>query len=271
MAEKKIQDWLHTAVSGIRFKLDREAVEQELREHLEDKVADLQRMYHLDQEEAEEMALNQMGDAEEIGREMAKIHKSWWGVIWTVTRVLLPVVIVAAVFSWFGTGDNFPTWEYWDWDGLPGTPHSDMVGRNDKNDNKTYLPNGGIKQLMAREGTESESVWVNGQHIAVRHAALWKEKDQQVLYLALRLDTPLFWERGILFPEWMNATDSEGNRWNGADENRGMFANGYGPFHQWEEIILEGVDPEAEWVRLDYGPEGEIFSLTVVLEREAEK
>lgn len=53
MAEKRIQDWLNTAVSGIRFKLDQEAVEEELREHFEDKVVDLQRMYRLSQEEAE--------------------------------------------------------------------------------------------------------------------------------------------------------------------------------------------------------------------------
>ena len=42
MAEKRIKDWLNTAVSGIRFKPDRAAVEQELREHLDDKIEDLQ-------------------------------------------------------------------------------------------------------------------------------------------------------------------------------------------------------------------------------------
>lgn len=264
MAEKRIQDWLHTAVSGIRFKLDREAVEQELREHFEDKVADLQWMYHLDQEEAEEMALGQMGDAEEIGREMAKIHKPWWGVIWTVTRVLLPVVMVAAVFSWFGTGDNFPTWEYWDWDNLPGTWEEKM-----RNEYSTYIPNDLPKQLMAREGEASESVWVNGQHVSVRHASLWQEKEQQVLYLALRLDTPLFWERGILFPGWFRLTDNLGKKYDSAEME--IDYGGYGPFHQCVEVILQDVQPEVEWVQLDYGPEGEIFSLTVELEREAEK
>ena len=269
MAEKNMQDWLNTAVSGIRFKLDREAVEEELREHFEDKMADLQRFYHLSPEEAEEMALNQMGDAEEIGREMARIHKPWWGVVWTVTRVLLPVVMVAAFFSWFGTGDNFPTWEYWDWDGLPGTPRSDMVERNGKNDDKTYLPDGGVSQLMAREGTEFESVWVDGQHISVRHAAIWREDEEEVLYLALRLDTLLFWERGDLIQEWFRVADDSGKYYDGSVME--ICYNGYGPFHQCVEVILRDVPTDVEWVRLDYGPEEEIFSLTVELEREAEK
>ena len=122
---------------------------------------------------------------------------------------------------------------------------------------------------MAREGTESESVWVNGQHIAVRHAALWREKEQEVLYLALRLDTPLFWERGILFPGWFRLTDNLGKKYDSAEME--MDYGGYGSFHQCVEVILQDVQPEAEWVQLDYGPEGEIFSLTVELEREAEK
>lgn len=264
MAEKRIQDWLNTAVSGIRFKLDRETVERELREHFEDKVADLQRFYHLSQEEAEEMALNQMGDAEEIGREMAKIHKPWWGVIWTVTRVLLGVVMVAAVFSWFGTGDNFSTWEYWGWDNLPGIWEEKV-----RSEHSNYIANDLPKQLMAREGEPSESVWVSGQHISVRHVALWREKEQEVLYLALRLDTPLFWERGILFSEWFGLMDSEGKRYSG--EELEIRYGGYGPVHQCVEVILKDVKPEVEWVKLDYGPEGDVFSLAINLEREAEK
>ena len=38
--------WLDTAVSGIRFGPDRKAVRAELEGHIEDKTADLQRIFH---------------------------------------------------------------------------------------------------------------------------------------------------------------------------------------------------------------------------------
>ena len=81
MAEQKTTSaWLHTAVAGIRFKPDREAVEAELREHIEDKTADLMRIFpDMTEEEARERALSQMGDPVEIGKELAKIHKPWLG------------------------------------------------------------------------------------------------------------------------------------------------------------------------------------------------
>lgn len=105
VAENRMQNWLNAAVSGIRFKPDREAVERELREHLEDKVADLQRFYHISQKEAEEMALSQMGSAEEIGREMAKIHKPWLGYLWRLSQVLLGLMAVLWLVS-FGLDDS---------------------------------------------------------------------------------------------------------------------------------------------------------------------
>ena len=65
MEKSRLQTWLGTAVSGIRFAPDRKKVEEELRAHLEDKVCELQQFYHLDQDAAEERALERMGSAEE--------------------------------------------------------------------------------------------------------------------------------------------------------------------------------------------------------------
>lgn len=67
--------WLDTATRGIRFKPDRAAVRVELAAHLEDKRADLQRIFpDLSHQEAEVRALAAMGDPEELGRELASIH-----------------------------------------------------------------------------------------------------------------------------------------------------------------------------------------------------
>lgn len=106
--ENRMQTWLNTAVSGIRFKPDREAVEEELRGHFEDKVADLQRIFHISQEEAEEMALERMGDAEKIGREMAKIHKPWLGWLWQVSQAALLVSVILWLLSCVYHGESTP-------------------------------------------------------------------------------------------------------------------------------------------------------------------
>ena len=69
-----IDRWLDQAVSGIRFGPDRAAVRAELEAHMEDKAADLQRIFPgISREEAEERALSEMGDPAEIGKELAGI------------------------------------------------------------------------------------------------------------------------------------------------------------------------------------------------------
>lgn len=80
MAEYK---WLDMAVSGIRSRADREAVRAELLAHLEDKTADLQRVFpQIPLSEAQERALAGMGDPEEVRRELARVHRPWLGWLW---------------------------------------------------------------------------------------------------------------------------------------------------------------------------------------------
>lgn len=100
MDEKKTgpaQEWLETAVKGIRFWPDRWAVEAELREHLEDKTADMARIFHIEGEEAEREALKRMGDPEEIGKKLAKIHKPWLGYLWLASKIACIVLITLAL------------------------------------------------------------------------------------------------------------------------------------------------------------------------------
>ena len=82
--------WLDTAVSGIRFGPDREAVRGELYTHLEDKTADLMRIFpDLSPDEARDRALAGMGDAEELKVSLAKVHRPWLGWLWTASRLLV--------------------------------------------------------------------------------------------------------------------------------------------------------------------------------------
>ena len=65
--------WLNIATSGIRFGPDRAAARRELAEHIEDRTADLMRIFpDISEEEAGERALAAMGDAWELKKELAR-------------------------------------------------------------------------------------------------------------------------------------------------------------------------------------------------------
>ena len=92
------EGWLDKATAGIRFGPDRREVRAELTAHLEDKALDFQRIFPgLTEDEAKERAAAEMGDPEEIGKELARLHKPLLGYAWLASKVLLGVVIGAAV------------------------------------------------------------------------------------------------------------------------------------------------------------------------------
>lgn len=85
-----LERWLDEATRGIRFGPDRRMVAEELAAHLEDKAADLQRIFpDMTEAEARERAISEMGNATELGKELAKIHEPWLGWLWAVSCVLL--------------------------------------------------------------------------------------------------------------------------------------------------------------------------------------
>lgn len=104
--------WLDTAVSGIRFYLDRAAVRRELEGHLEDKLAGLRRAFpDIPEEEAELRALSAMGDAEELKTELARVHRPWLGRLWKASQwaVWLTLVVMNLISLGTRTGyDNSP-------------------------------------------------------------------------------------------------------------------------------------------------------------------
>ena len=82
--------WLDRAAAGIRSRPDREAVRAELEAHLEDKTADLVRIFpDLGRQEAERQAVEQMGDPKEIGRALARLHRPWLGWLWRLSQIAL--------------------------------------------------------------------------------------------------------------------------------------------------------------------------------------
>ena len=109
------QAWLDTAVRGIRFGPDRRAVRSELAGHLEDRAADLRRIFpDLTDEEARERTLAGMGDAAEVGKQLARVHRPWLGYLWRVSRwaSVAAAVLLALTLLTSGLPDQ---WQSWQW------------------------------------------------------------------------------------------------------------------------------------------------------------
>ena len=287
--------WLHTAVAGIRFKPDRKAVEAELREHIEDKTLDLMRIFpDMTAEEAGERALSQMGDPEEIGRELAKVHKPWLGYLWVVTRTVLLLVLVVSAFRWGGwTVERVQDW--WQYDRQePGYEASikeyyyngmDPFGP----DSPWYDENNttGVVRAPLRVWQPGETARAGTYRFSVERAALWsfqggpEPEEDWWLFCTLRADS-LPWEPLSLDAAWrIRAVDSFGNRYYDSfqvyelREDRG--GAGYvmvnpgdsGLFHERFDLEIIDIAPGAEWIRLEFDRGGPNWSLTIPLTEDA--
>ena len=96
MTIRNFTTWCETAVADIIFPPDRDAVYEELLNHLNDHYDDLVEQ-GLDRETARAVALSSMGDPKEIAPQLAAIHRPFWGYFLRFTRVLLVLSLCAAV------------------------------------------------------------------------------------------------------------------------------------------------------------------------------
>ena len=256
------EQWLDRATAGIRFKPDREEVRAELEAHLEDKALDFQRIFpSLTEEEAQERAAAEMGDPEEIGRELAKLHKPWLGYLWRASQITLGVVLavgVCQIGGWLWTQVTAPN--------VGGTQDSWAV----------EIPFSGGTVQAGKYTIQAEGTL----------CLLEEGDDLGTLEVAWRASSPRFWESPSYNEYWW-AEDDQGNvyisRAEGRMSNvlRGLVVdqNGYnqrrnvsGPSWRrsglgwWDDGQVSSVPRDAQWVRLvlDIGEE----PITILLERE---
>ena len=93
----QFQIWVDAVCERVRFRPDRKAIEAELRIHYEDHVNDLLRLGR-PRELAEERALAAMGNAQEVGWALDKVHKPWLGWLWEFSRFL--ALALALLLVW---------------------------------------------------------------------------------------------------------------------------------------------------------------------------
>ena len=285
--EMKRGEWLYRATKEIRFRADREEVEEELRQHLEDKLEDLQRIFPgIPFEEAEQRLLDQMGDPDEIGRELARIHRPWWGYLWQASRVILAVLLAVNLFLWGRAGiDRFRIW--WEYErgttqyeyieesyhsGVdPFGPDSPWYDGTDLSDTvRTPL------QKVQAEGAAS----AGGYRFSVDKGALWSihgkdEPDSWWLFCTLQADGLPWQSLDLSAAHHIRATDSLGNRYYSSYEiyelNVDRGEDGYVMVNPGDEgfirnefkIEVPDIQPGVEWLRLEYDRGGVSWQLTI--------
>lgn len=97
MIHWRLAQWCSEAVSKIYYPPDRDAVYEELRQHLDDRCEELLAQ-GISKDEAAKKAIEAMGDPNELSIQLAAIHRPFWGFACSITKWLLrAVAIITAV------------------------------------------------------------------------------------------------------------------------------------------------------------------------------
>lgn len=192
---ERITAWLDTAVSGIRFSLDRKAVREELEAHMEDKLAGLRRSFpDIPEEEAQERVLAGMGDAEELKHSLAKVHKPWPGWLWFASKIALGILLAFALMAFcaqeeasknllVGGYRGYPMANYAQ-DGIPDRPEpekAELGGYTFQIIDTAYL------DYPEESISYSDSIKVV---FRVSSPRFWERVDSEAVYKALTVTAP---------------------------------------------------------------------------------
>lgn len=263
--------WLDAATNPIKFGPDRRAARRELLDHIIDRAEAYQAHFpELTAGEAERRAVEDMGDPEPVGRELAAIHKPWLGWLWLICRRALCVLAVA-LFLCAATSD------------LWGEPHH-------KDSFRQHMWNSTAQTAVYPE----QSVRVGDYTLELTRARReeyrfeWDDTGEELkghqVYLTLRMtakwpwDRPDHWNEGIF--RHLRAVDSTGREagfcydrtvmdrslpmWDERPIETGNTALRWQEF----ELIAYNVDPEARWIELRHDFGGQTFTLRVELSPE---
>lgn len=257
------KQWCELAASYIRFPPDRPAVEQELLEHLQDKVDNF--MEHgMPQAEAERRAVQEMGEPRETGLLLRQIHKPylgwvWKGTCWLVKILLLVVVILTVV--WLVDVNDSEELYFNSYNPFDATHYESETASADR--------------VFYAEPWERDSS--DGYYFTVRKVAYWEgvAHNQATNRFGILMTVTSFkpWAGYSDIPRWFYAVDSLGNHYYSDQEyiwtnEPSLSGNGTqtGPFtYTWYLWANNYVSQDAEWIELRYDRDGRDIVLRIDL------
>jgi len=269
MSKWKLTQWSVHATDQIIYPPDHDAVQQELRDHLEDKFLGYTEQ-GLSEDEAVERTLSDMGSAKELAPILGQIHRPFWGYACAITGMILKVLLYMTMFFAIrflvnGYADIAPV-EYLHFD--------PFVAEN--------APITGTTRTMVDYWEPESSAFSDGYWFSIEKASQWHFQpdgtdpyltEHDSLFFHMKV-TRLPWLFPSEVPDWLWAVDSEGNHYyclhespNGDDlpnvlgypHRTGLFTYTY---DMWISYL---IDPEAEWIDLHYDRSGRNIILRIDL------
>lgn len=250
--------WCRDAVSMIKYTPDRNKVYTELYTHLEDRYESFLAK-GVSEKEAEQMALEAMGDARELAPQLAAIHKPFWGYALSFIRVIAVIALVITI----GCGiyylvDQQPwyTDTLRDWgepQGMQTLVYSGVSDAKDRMDGYTFR----VTDVAVWRTTLDEPI--NGKDYS------------DYLYLRLNVRKPVPWAMGQEALEAMWAVDSAGTYYDTvmrqSTEPDGIQYMGMiqRKGDQIYDLYFSSVSEDIQWIELHYDRDGRNLVLRVDL------
>lgn len=261
--------WCDSATILISYKPDRKAAHKELRDHLDD-AYDAAIASGLTEDEAESKALSSMGNAYDVARQLAAIHKPFWGYMIRVCQIAVAILLVLSLI---------PTWKYissvnfleatnlWDFAIFDSASYAEGTGR--------------VLHHLSEPGVSFSS---EAGTFTVTNAAVFttfpddSETPWTQLYLLVEQRSILPWKenkgyfRFDAVTQWFTARDSLGNEydcyWNKPYENRGRLnshAVQSGIFTGSHALWINHFPQDAEWIEILCTRDGREYVLHIDL------
>lgn len=92
------EEYLNIVRKEIKYIFDRDAIEKELNEHIQESILDLMSEGY-SYEDAEMQAVYQMGDPKELGKQLNKEHHPLIGYLYSFTQFIIYLMIVPLIIS----------------------------------------------------------------------------------------------------------------------------------------------------------------------------
>ena len=260
--------WCAAATADIRYRPDRERVGDELYAHLEDRCAAMTEA-GVPESEAVKRTLAAMGSAVEVGEQLAKIHRPFWGYALRCARWLLLVAAVLALFA------------------VPRWIANLGISREPSGFPEIYFE----ADEQARGGIRSDRVFYaepmcrdfsDGYRFTVTKASEWRtqgvledgsEVDSYDFFLVVEVFSLRSWAQDSLIMREFYAVDSLGSRYEahmrshyGKDPTLAGNPHRSGLFTvTWEMWLSEYRSDGADWIELRYDQSGRDVRLRINL------
>lgn len=256
----RLRRWCSDAALGIRVSPDKELVEQELYDHLYDRMAGLI-AEGMDGNSAEKALMEFMGNPLDINAPLGQLHRPFWTLALRWAHRIMAVLLVLTMFCY---GLHY----------LDTTFFRNTIVKFDKS---APPPLSGTHQLLWQD-TPNVAVTSEGYRIKAYQTSLWHSisldgDERALLNIQIKITNPIPWSEKPDFGAWIWAEDSLGNTYvcGGQDtpaKEPAIQSTQYhtGPTSYILDLwIFQYVSEDAQWLDLHYDRDGRDITFRIPL------